>query len=657
MISKKDLVFIFDDKDSLEFIKNLSLSDNTIIICKNADLEKKIQTGKFKTKQISDYYENLGINDKSLKWIKEWPDRIIKDDKNFKDYFIYKGISIFWYLESRFYHYRIQELILLIEIIRNVLQKEVPDRIWVKGSYDIEEIISKLQPKILQKTNLHPKLNRSVTHKNYQGFPTLKLLLLKLLRGLKTKNREGDSREGKILVITEVSNWRKEFDFFSNQFIIKDVYFQDIIKKLKETYNDVLVIDFENNPKRLLKSYSLNKQRSEKIGCDVVSWEKYLTLNIIRNAKSEHKKILQKWDEIKNLENFKEKLSYEEISLFSILEKDIESLFNSLKAFAAITLVDIAERILEIEKPSVIIMHDEYGALQISLIKAAKKLGIPTISLQHGIIHDDVFAYTHLLNHIKNKNKNMIFPLPEKMCVWSENAKQSLLRCAAFPVSVPIVTGDPKLDYLPGALKFFDNEKIRLKYKIKSNKKIILFITENLPLEEKIKIAKTVIGNKEVRDNFLIIKPHPNEKDLSIYHQLISEFGLKDYIIIVDSNLYEIIYVSNVIVLSFSTVGVEAMRIEKPVISLNLIGLHNSSLIIKNKMSIEVTNSDELSHAIKKIFEFPFSQKIIRERKDFAEKELGTLDGNAVNRITEQIIYLRNKYISSKKINQRLKDN
>ena len=80
MVSKKDLVFIFDGQDSLEFIKNLDLYDNTIIICKNADLEKKIQAGRFKTKQISDYYENLGINDKSLKWIKEWPDRIIKDE-------------------------------------------------------------------------------------------------------------------------------------------------------------------------------------------------------------------------------------------------------------------------------------------------------------------------------------------------------------------------------------------------------------------------------------------------------------------------------------------------------------------------------------------------------------------------------------------------
>ena len=642
MKNKKDIVFIFDEHNDLKFIKNLELSENVIFICKNTDLERKIQVMGFKTKQISDYYEELHISDKSLKWIKEWPDKIINNNKNFKNYFIYKGISIFWYLESRFYHYRIQELILLTETIQNILQKENPDRIWVKGDHDIEEIILKLQPKILQKTNLDSKLNRSITYRNYQGFPILKLLLLKLLRGLKTKKKkELLSNEGKILVITEVSNWRKEFDFFSNQFIIKDIQFQDIIKKLKEMSKNVLVVDFENNPKRLLKSYSLNEERSKKIGCDVISWEKYLTLNIIINAKNEHKKILEKWNEIKNLEEFKKMLSYEEISLFSILEQDIESLFKSMKAFTSITLIDTAKRILEIEKPSIIIMHDEYGALQISLIKAAKDLGIPTISLQHGMIYDGVFAYTHSPNHIRNENKDLVFPLPDKMCVWSENSKKSLLKSGYFPNSIPIVTGDPKLDYLPKALDLFDQNKIMLKYKITSDKKIFLFITENLPLQEKEQVAKTVISNHEIKTNFLIIKPHPNEKDLSIYHQLISKYGLENYIIVTDSNLYELIYISNVVILSFSTVGVEAMRMKKAVISLNLMGLHNSSLIIKNKMSIEVTNSEELTQAIKKISEIPLSQKIIDERKDFAEKELGIIDGNAIDRIIKQIIQLK----------------
>ena len=235
------------------------------------------------------------------------------------------------------------------------------------------------------------------------------------------------------------------------------------------------------------------------------------------------------------------------------------------------------------------------------------------------------------------------------MCVWSENAKENLLKYGNFPSSIPIITGDPKVDFLTKARKSFDSEKIKQKYKIKNEKKIILFVTENLPKkEEREKLARTVISTmKKLENCHLIIKPHPNETDLSIYKNLISEYKLTECSFIIEENLYELLYLSNLVILSYSTVGVEAMRMEIPVISLNLMGLHDDALIIRKNVAVVVRKSDELLPAIKKHLDSKNTQNLIEKGKIFAEKELGITDGKATDRIIEQILQLRNEKLTS----------
>ena len=66
-----------------------------------------------------DEYREREYNQKALGWIKSWPDKKIIDDKSIKKIFVYDNLSLFWFLETHLYLYRIHELILLIERIKN----------------------------------------------------------------------------------------------------------------------------------------------------------------------------------------------------------------------------------------------------------------------------------------------------------------------------------------------------------------------------------------------------------------------------------------------------------------------------------------------------------------------------------------------------------
>jgi len=645
---EKNLILILENSNEFEFIKSINLPKNSIIVCKEDITKQKLLKLNYVCKSLSEYSRKNDEPQKNgLAWIKTWPDKIIFKNKSFKELFIYEGISLFWFLEPRLYFYKISELILLIEKIKLILTQEKPDRILIKASKELEYIVRVLSSAKIENIGKEDEKKSTVTYKSYQGNLTLKLFLLKIFRGLSfQKNNSQNEKDQKILIISEVGNWRSEYDFSSNKFIMKDIFFSEIIKKLKQRSIDVTVIDFENNPRRILNAQSLIKKRSNSLGVKVVPWEKYITFDIIKKNKNTYKKFLQIWNEIKESESFKNSLYYDKILLHEIIHKDIDALLKSFKALAALTLIETSKVILNLVKPSVIIMHDEYGALQLSIINAAKKLGIPTISLQHGLITDNLLPYVHKPEHVKNNNQDLIFPLPNKMCVWSKNVKENLMRFGNFPSSIPIVTGDPKVDFLPNAMKSFDSSEIKRKYKIPEEKKIILFATENLPKkEERDFVAKTVISTmKNLKNSHLIIKPHPNETDLTLYTNLIEEQKLTESSsIIKESNLYELLYISNLVILSYSTVGVEAMRMNKPVISLNLMDLHDDALMIRKNVVVVVRKIDELLPAIEKHLEPKYSKKLIEEGKIFAEKELGVLDGKATERIIDQILQLKNQ--------------
>jgi len=644
MVKKKDIAFIFEKNGVEEFLKLIDSENEIVIICSSQELKKKITELNYLCKTI-DEYGMSEYNQKALEWIKSWPDKNIIDDKSIKKIFVYDNLSLFWFLETRLYLYRIHELILLIERIKNVLKQENPQNIWIKGDYDIKHIVSKLLPNVIKKYESKSKSKRTVTYKSYQGFPTLKLFLLKLFRGIGSPSIQKNLDNNKILIITEVSSWRTDFDYSTKKFVTKDVFFHDIIKNLKEKSQQVIIIDFENRPRKLFKGRSLNEKRRKSMGVRVEPWEKFITFELIKKSKLANRKIIETWNNLKNSKEFEKSLIYDEMSISDLVKQDIDYLFKTFKAYTAITLIETAKKIIEHEQPQIIVMHDEYGALQLAFLKAAKEKGIPTVSLQHGLITDNLLPYFHKLEHIKNKNKSLIFPLPDRMCVWSEESRKNLLEKGNFPPSIPIVTGDPKVDFLSKVIKSFDVDEIRKKLKIKEGKRIILFATENLPKKEEQEIiAKSVISTfKSLKDVHLIIKPHPNELDISLYQNLISKFELLEYSIITDINLYELLFVSDLVILSYSTVGVEAMRMGKPVISLNLLGLHDDALIIQKNAAVVVRNSDELLPTIKQYLNSKFSQKLIENGKIFAEKELGEIDGNAANRIVDQILQLKNQ--------------
>jgi UDP-N-acetylglucosamine 2-epimerase len=647
----RGLVFVFEKVNAREFVDSvLSKFEKTVVVCGTEEMCRELSTSDRRCKTMADYSTESELQN-VLGWMTSWPDAPVLSGKSIKELFVYDGISLYWFLQTRFYLQRVRELIILIQRIKQVLETEKPDKIWIKGSNDVRLIIAQLQGehKIAGFEQLQQEQSHKVRRKSYQGYPMLKLLLLKIIRGtLSARSHRQHNSENKVIVVTEVSNWRPEFDFVQGGYQTKDVIFHDIVRKLVDRGFDVTIVDFENRPGNLLRSRSINKSRQKSFGVPVRPWEMYIDIGMLLRTNRASKKFADLWQQLQGSTDFAKSLTFEGVSIYELVKDDFEDLFRSLKAFAAIALIQASKKLVEAEEPNALVMHDEYGALQISLINASRMKGIPSISIQHGIVSDEQISYVHAQKHITGERHELLFPIPDIMCSWSESSRQSLIETAKFPDSVPVVTGDPRVDYLPAALKKFDHEKIVQKLGMPKDKKIITFATENLPTEEeKIAIAKSICRSaSEMSDCHLAIKMHPNEEDIGFYDRLATAADLKSYSILRDANLYELLYVSDLVVLSYSTVAVEAMRMRKPVISLDLLNLHGKVPFIKDRLAIIVKSADDLLPLIQKCLALaPDVRELVEKAGSFAEMQLGTLDGMASERIVEVItdVSQRNK--------------
>ncbi len=632
----KDLIFVFEEAGAAELIDSVKKRQNeVVVVCATPDSKDKLSGAEYTCRLLGEYSQDNSEGRNVLSWIQTWPDIPVLEGKSFKELLVYKRISVFWFLQTRLYLHRMQELLVMIERLKLAIAAECPTNVWVTGDPDARYIISVLQGKLLDGDFAS---GSSIGYKSYSGLPTLKLLLLKILRGTLVRPGGGGRRkEGKILVISAGTSWRRDFDFESQKYVVRDVFLHAIVGRLSEMGYDVTAIDFENRANRLPSAYFDNVERRKAFGIAVIPWEKYVDWGIITKSRQAAKELNETWKKLQVSKEFADSLVYSGVPLYRLVKSDFEGLFKSLKAFAAVSFIEAADKILEAEKPLAVIMHDEYGAIQMSLINAAKKKGIPTISLQHGMIYSDHLSYVHELSHVQGKNPDTLFPLPDRMCVWSESAKQILLKVGNFPPAVPVVTGDPRVDYLHKARSSFDRKKITRGLGVPDDKKIVMFATDNLQAaDEKILVAKSVFrAVKTLPECFLIIKVHPNEEDHVFYHKLAEGMELPETVVVKNVNLYELLYISNVVVVAFSTVGAEALRMGKPVVSLNLTRPHDVPFIKKNMAEV-VRSADAVAASLRKCLD----EEVVGEerRKKFAEEELGAVDGHATDRVIKVVL-------------------
>ncbi len=348
--------------------------------------------------------------------------------------------------------------------------------------------------------------------------------------------------------------------------------------------------------------------------------------NFYHFIKKEHKKqakkvaeeLSKKWQLLKEQDKIN---LFGNSSLWNCLRYPLEFYFSYQFIYTLILCYYTSENIIKENNIKEIVITSQHNIYERCLNAAANKLNIPVLLIQHGAGMGSI-------------NPELLPPY--KIAVFSDYYKQLLIEQNVPTKNISVT----------GAL-IFDEIYPNLQKKSKKNKlpKILILTVpfiEQRYFEKKEYfdyIKKTI---EELRDISceITIKLHPREKTLKEYVKLKNDYYWSNVEIVqkTDSSyLYNLMSESDIIINFSSTTALEAMILDKPLITIIFDNFKNPFNILLNesKATREVHSKNNITIAVRELL---IKDNLKNQRKAFVEKVCGMIDGKASERVVE-IIY------------------
>ena len=342
----------------------------------------------------------------------------------------------------------------------------------------------------------------------------------------------------------------------------------------------------------------------------------------------------------------------------------LEGFLNDEKVRYALAIV------LE-KKPDVVVTGNDV-AISANIIKACNLFGIPSVTIQHGILpprtSGGVFVFFRWRNYllwrvissIANirmisrttmslgwRTRNIEWGLggATQYALMGNYYKKLLMLQGVSPHKLH-VTGYPIFDLVPQYLSDFNREKTCKMLGLNSTEPVILFTTEAL-VEGGIcgvrwakLLAKNVIDSVNELGMQLVIKVHPRETAVD-YRELSK--SNKTVTVLKDFDLHTLMCLSDVVITALSTTGLWALVYGKPLISITWLPYNFENIYAK--AAYQVGDAKKLSPAIKLVLEDPETRSLLKVKRDgFLTDYYGELDGQASRRIAKLILGVLQKY-------------
>jgi len=300
--------------------------------------------------------------------------------------------------------------------------------------------------------------------------------------------------------------------------------------------------------------------------------------------------------------------------------------------------VNLFLRLLDQARPKLVVISDEIDSQGISLIVACKSRGIPTVALQHGVLHPQHFGYVH---DKADQEPPCPFPRPDLTLVYGPYFGKVLERCGHFPSGSLQVTGSPRYDPMVRARHTPRSHSYRAMLGIPEGGPLIVLTTQPLPsFQEREDILESVCcAMRSVPGAVLAIKPHPAEQDLSMHRQALRRHGLPE-LLLPGVDLLKLFRHADLVVAQSSTTLIEALLMGCPAITLNLTGLPELLPYATSGACLEISQANLLPAAITSMVkDSSFRRPYEVAREGFLRDMLGDLDGASTERSVKALMH------------------
>jgi len=260
---------------------------------------------------------------------------------------------------------------------------------------------------------------------------------------------------------------------------------------------------------------------------------------------------------------FERQFSYKGISLLPILKDVWRSLLTSAIPLC-IANMEQSSKMLDRVRPDLVMATFETGSVARGLIIEAKRRGIPTIGLQHGVVGE---YYLHKNQTIDLETDPYGFIAPDVTCLYSEASRTTAGEQGHYPPGALVVTGDWRQDRLYWLMQRFDRAEWCRKYSLDPGKRIVTLLTGLLTDQLLPILLPPLVDQRQEWET--VVKIHPREK-LPQVSALCTTLGFPD-LQVLQCDVYEAILAADLLICTspYSAVLFDIVCVRKPFIVFN----------------------------------------------------------------------------------------
>jgi hypothetical protein len=617
--------------------------------------------GDIRVRLLSDYAPTEDVQRKAVEWIDDWSDAPVLGDRSFKELLVGKDVSLWWYFLPVLFP-DVMRCMQYVDIYKALYLAEAPAVVVcadgiarpmlpfrLNRSFDLQTRVARMVASSLgtqidvAETSWRSQwkfwstyLARTATAALFCVFGRrfdrmVRLAIARTAAVAKAKPIGVESRQKKLLLFSTPVYWRREKNAEKapgGQDVIVGPTVDELVDSLGW---QVVDIDVEVNVPSLQHYGRLwSKGRRSQVRC--MSLEQWCDRDVRAAAARAAQSFGQLWATLRSHEGFKNSLSYRGVDLWPLLEQRFTYLFRE---YAQIALLhcEAAERIIETERPDAVLLEYEEGSYGRAAMVGARKFGIPSVALQHGL-HGGAYIPSYFFRQTAWEQGGPVdaCPIPTKTAVFGEVTRRFLCEDSTYPAEAVAVTGttiyDDALEYAQRA----DKGAIKETLGCTGDKVVTVLSSIFTEIQDRrwfIENALTAVADQGLK---CVVKLHPRE-DAETWGRIASQLGFLKPLVLRDG-LWQAIAAADVVLSWYSTTVLDALLLHRPVVIMRVPGKNNPESLAGRGGVMIVDGKIELSKALQRLMtDREQCEVLVEQGQRLLEEHIHKCDGRAGARI------------------------
>lgn len=387
----------------------------------------------------------------------------------------------------------------------------------------------------------------------------------------------------------------------------------------RDPINCVLVVD---------RNFSTATSRLEAEGIPYRIFEGYSTTQVLNRVRLEEKRFRQEWNWLSKDQTFRCHFAVRKADLWPLIQSTMHEYFTALFP-ELVRVIEMTWNLLQREQPAVVVLTDERPPFQRAFILACRARGVPSVGIQDTLFPD--LPYGHPI-------------ATDWIAVDGEMTRANLVK-RGTPAEKIVVTGQPQFDCFSQLQTRFDRKDIATRLSFDPAYPIVLLISQYagiyLRAEDKRRALQAIYSAMATMPDLqLVVKLHPDDPDGSVEREMASAAGLGACRILRSGETQELILASDLVIVFFSTVGHEAILMDRPVIQIPTgAGEGPAICFTEDGGALEGSPLEGLPALIKAALYGSATQERLRKGREAYIRRHGlVLDGRSTERVAELVM-------------------